>query len=67
MIVTAQDVDIVSGIVTTFGQYGLNDAKIIASKSGETAATDSSGFYSIRCNKRDMLKVSAAYCSPDNH
>lgn len=58
--VNAQDLRSVSGIVTSFRSIPLNNAKVFAEKSGEVTLTDSSGTFSVKCNAKDILTVSAS-------
>ena len=50
----------VTGIVTSFKTIPLRNVSIISSKTGDTATTDSAGFFSIQCMKKDVLRVSAS-------
>jgi len=56
----AQEKRSVSGIVTSFRIYPLNGVKIVASKSGEIAYSDSSGRFEIVILNRDVLSASAS-------
>lgn len=58
--VNAQDMRTVSGVVTSFRSIPLNNAKVFAEKSGEVTLTDSSGTFSVNCNPKDILTVSAS-------
>jgi hypothetical protein len=58
--VNAQDLRSVSGVVTSFRNIPLNNAKVFAGKSGEIALTDSSGAFTVKCLKKDILTVSAS-------
>lgn len=55
----AQQSVTVSGVVTSFRRYPLNNVKVVASKSGEVALTDSSGRFSISVFNKDILTASA--------
>lgn len=55
----AQEKRSVSGIVTSFGLYPLNNVKLVASKSGEVAYSDSSGRFEIVILNRDIITASA--------
>jgi len=56
----AQDLRVVSGIVTTFKNIRLNKVIISAEKSGEVVITDSLGRYSIKCSDKDVLRATAS-------
>jgi len=46
---------IVTGKVTTFEKYGLNNVSVTAKKSGSEAFSDTAGYYTITCNANDKL------------
>ncbi len=50
----------VTGVVTSFKTIPLRNVSILASKTGDTATTDSAGIFSVQCMKKDVLKVSAS-------
>lgn len=56
----AQDLRTVSGIVTSFRTIPLNNATVYAVKSGNSVLTDSTGRFSIECNTKDILRISAS-------
>jgi hypothetical protein len=56
----AQDLRSVNGVVTSFRTIPLKNVTVTATGSGESAVTDSAGTFSIKCNNRDLLKVSAS-------
>ena len=56
----AQENRMITGRVTTFGVIPLNNVEIKASKSGEETVTDSEGFFSIRCEEKDMIRAYAS-------
>jgi hypothetical protein len=56
----AQDLNHVSGMVTTFQSLPLNMVTVTASKSGEEAVTDINGRFVILVHNRDILNFSAA-------
>src|SRR6056297_1789182 len=45
----------VTGKVTTFEKYGLNNVSVTAKKSGSEAFSDTAGYYTITCNANDKL------------
>jgi len=55
-----QGIRTVTGVVTAFKTVPLNKVRISAVKKGEIAYTDSSGYFSIKCEDKDILAVSAA-------
>lgn len=57
---TAQDLRSVTGIVTSFKTIPLRHVTVTALKSGESVTTDSAGTFTIKCFKKDILKVSAS-------
>jgi len=59
-IAMAQDLQSVTGVVTSFSTIPLNHVTVISLKAGESVFTDSSGTFSIKCFKKDVLKVSAS-------
>ncbi|MBN2762246.1 MAG: hypothetical protein JXR41_04075 [Bacteroidales bacterium] len=50
----------VTGVVTSFKTIPLRNVSILASKTGDTATTDSAGVFSVQCLKKDVLRVSAS-------
>lgn len=58
--VNAQDLRSVTGVVTSFKTIPLRNVTIRALKSGETVTTDTSGTFTIKCLKTDVLKVIAS-------
>ncbi len=56
----AQDFNITRGIVTAFNDIPLNNVKISAFKSGDTAYTDSTGQFAIMSFNKDVLTISAS-------
>jgi TonB-dependent starch-binding outer membrane protein SusC len=56
----AQDLQSVSGVVTSFNTIPLKQVTIISLKAGESVFTDSSGRFSVKCFRKDVLKVSAS-------
>lgn len=57
--VEAQNYKTISGIVTTFQNYPLNNVRVFAKKSGETAFTNSEGRFTVNSLKGDLLLISA--------
>jgi len=57
---------VVSGKVTTFNRYPLQNLEVAAKKSRVTARTDSLGMFSIVCETRDVLKIRAEAFKPAN-
>ena len=55
-----QDNKVVSGIITSFRNYPLNNVKVLSSKTGESVNTDKSGVFSVKCQKGDLLVISAS-------
>jgi TonB-dependent SusC/RagA subfamily outer membrane receptor len=49
----------ISGKITTFENYPLNKVSVTAKKSGAEAISDSTGYYTITCNKKDKLVFEA--------
>ncbi len=49
----------VKGKVTTFDEYALNKVSIFSKQTETVAYTDTSGLYSIRCAKNDILVFKA--------
>ena len=58
--VKAQDLQSVTGVVTSFKTIPLKHVTVISLKAGESVITDSSGRFSVKCFKKDVLKVSAS-------
>jgi hypothetical protein len=56
----SQDEIKISGIVTSFRTIPLRNVIVISSKTGEQALTDSAGVFSVICQKKDVLRVSAS-------
>jgi hypothetical protein len=56
----AQDIRTVTGIVTSFKQYPLSRATIMAEGKVTTIISDSAGRFAIECSPKDVLKVSAS-------
>lgn len=57
---TAQDLRSVSGVVTSFKTIPLRNVTVTSLKAGESALTDSTGRFSVKCFTKDLLKISAA-------
>ncbi len=57
--VEAQNYRTVSGIVTTFQNYPLNNVRVLAKRSGEIVFTNSEGRFSVNSLKGDLLIISA--------
>jgi hypothetical protein len=55
----AQDLQSATGIVTTFKTIPLKHVIVTSLKAGESVITDSMGRFSIKCFKKDVLKISA--------
>ncbi len=49
----------IKGRITTFENYPLNKVSVTAKKSGAEAISDSSGYYTIICGKKDKLVFEA--------
>ncbi|TFG44003.1 MAG: hypothetical protein E4H43_00975 [Bacteroidia bacterium] len=49
----------VSVVVTSFKTIPLKNVTVTALKSGESSITDSTGLFSLKCFRNDVLKVSA--------
>ena len=49
----------VTGKITAFGEYGLNNVSVIAKKSGAETVSDTTGYYNITCNDNDKLVFEA--------
>jgi hypothetical protein len=58
-VIEAQTSKNISGIVTTAGKFQLRNVKVTAQKSGLTAVTDSSGYFDIKCDDKEVLIFSA--------
>lgn len=56
----SQDEIKISGIVTSFRTIPLRNVIVISSKTGEQDLTDSAGVFSVICQKKDVLRVSAS-------
>ncbi len=56
----AQETRTVTGIVTSFKQYPLSKAKIVAEEKVTTVYTDTAGRFAIECSPKDVLKISAS-------
>lgn len=56
----AQDLRTVSGIVTSFRTIPLKNATVFAIKSRNSVLTDSTGRFSIECDQKDILRISAS-------
>jgi hypothetical protein len=56
----SQDKKLVTGIVTIAHKFPLNNVKVISSKTKEIAFTDSLGRFSLNCNEKDVISVSAS-------
>ena len=54
-----QDLVTITGQVVTFGQYPLNNAEITTRRTNNTEVTDSMGFFSIECHKKDRVFIDA--------
>jgi len=50
----------VTGVITSFKTVPLRNVSILASRTGDTATTDSAGVFSVQCMKKDVLRVSAS-------
>ena len=57
--VKAQDLQSVNGVVTSFKTIPLKRVTVISLKAGESVTTDSTGKFSVKCFKKDVLKVTA--------
>jgi hypothetical protein len=55
----AQDLQSATGIVTSFKTIPLKHVTVTSLKAGESVITDSMGRFSIKCFKKDVLKISA--------
>jgi len=55
----AQELRSVSGVVTSFKTIPLKHVTVTALKSGESSTTDSAGLFSVKCFRKDVLRVSA--------
>lgn len=55
----AQDLQSANGVVTSFKTIPLKHVTVTSLKTGESAITDSTGRFSVKCFKKDVLKVSA--------
>ncbi len=56
----AQKIKYISGIVTTFRNIPLKNVKVTALKSKEITLTDSLGLFTLRCQEKDVLIVTAS-------
>lgn len=56
----AQDLQSVTGVVTSFKTIPLKHVTVMSLKAGESVITDSTGRFSVKCFKKDVLKVSAS-------
>ncbi len=57
--VRAQDLQSATGIVTSFKTIPLKQVTVTSLKAGESVVTDSMGRFSVKCFKKDVLKISA--------
>jgi TonB-dependent SusC/RagA subfamily outer membrane receptor len=55
---------VVSGKVTAFNEFPLKNVKVEAKKAKSAVKTDSLGFYSIACKKKDRLVFTAEVFDP---
>ena len=55
----AQDLQSATGVVTSFKTIPLKHVTVTSLKAGESVITDSTGRFSVKCFKKDVLKVSA--------
>jgi hypothetical protein len=55
----AQDLQSATGVVTSFKTIPLKHATVTSLKAGESVITDSAGTFSVKCFKKDILKISA--------
>jgi hypothetical protein len=55
----AQDLQTATGIVTSFKTIPLKHVTVTSLKAGESVITDSTGRFSVKCFKKDVLKVTA--------
>ncbi len=55
----AQDLQSVTGVVTSFKTIPLKNVTVTSLKAGESVITDSTGTFSVDCFKKDVLKVTA--------
>jgi len=58
--VSGQDLQSVSGSVTAFHSYPLNNVMVISRKSGETAVTGPDGNFSVKSSRGDVLIINAS-------
>jgi hypothetical protein len=58
-VTNAQDLRSVNGVITSFKTIPLKRATVTSLKAGESAITDSSGTFSVKCFTKDVLEVSA--------
>lgn len=50
----------IEGFITSFGDIPVNQAEIITNKSKTTTTTDSLGYFTIDCKRKEKLSISAA-------
>jgi hypothetical protein len=55
-----QDLKSVTGIVTSFKTIPLKQVTVTSLKAGESAITDSTGTFLVKCFTKDVLKISAS-------
>jgi hypothetical protein len=55
----AQDLQSATGVVTSFKTIPLKHVTVTSLKAGESVITDSTGTFSVKCFKNDVLKISA--------
>jgi TonB-dependent starch-binding outer membrane protein SusC len=55
----AQDLQSVKGVVTSFKTIPLKNVTVTSLKAGESVKTDSTGTFSVKCFKKDVLQVIA--------
>ena len=55
--VSRSQTHIVHGRITAFNQFPLQNVEINSKKAGSTTLTDSLGWFTIACSKKDILKI----------
>ena len=50
----------IEGFITSFGDIPINQAEIITNKSKATTKTDTLGYFTIVCERKEKLSISAA-------
>jgi hypothetical protein len=56
----AQDLRSVTGVVTSFKTIPLNHVTVTSLKAGDSALTDTTGRFSVKCYNKDILKINAS-------